>query len=103
MPAPPGTMVYSILDNVLVFFKEQKNREIIQKHFIDPVIHHVLDRLFPYITLACVLFSMILLMSMASVSLLLMSARSIPIAPIAPIATAVVDAVNLPSIIQTGL
>lgn len=109
MPAPPGTMIYSILESAVKFFKEAKNREIIQKHCIDPIIHHVLDRLFPYITLACVLFSLILLMSMASVSLLLMSARSMPMAPmapmapLAPLAPLVPSAVELPSIIQANL
>jgi len=76
MPPPPGTMVYSILDRTLQFFQESKNRERIQSHCIDPLIRHILDRLFPYIILTCILFSLILLMSLASVTLLVLHLRT---------------------------
>ena len=84
--APPGTMVYTILDRSLQFFQEAKNRERIQTYCIDPLIRHVLDRLFPYIILTCILFSLILLMSLTTVSLLFFQLRSIP--AIATVATA---------------
>ena len=76
MPPPPGTMIYTILDRTLHFFQESKNRERIQTHCIDPLIRHVLDRLFPYIILTCILFSLILLMSLASVTLLVLHLRT---------------------------
>jgi hypothetical protein len=69
--APPGTMVYSILDRGIQFFQEKKNRERIQEHFVDPLVKYVLDRMFPYIILTCILFSMILLLSIISVGLLM--------------------------------
>lgn len=94
MPSPPGTMVYSILDRTLHFFQEPKNRERIQAQCIDPLLRHVLDRLFPYILLTCLLFSLILLMSLASVTLLVLHMRS-------NAATAISSALSLPSIIPT--
>ena len=94
MPAPPGTMVHTILDKALQFFQEPKNRERIQKQCIDPLIHHVLDRMFPYIILTCILFSLILLMSLTSVGLLIFQMRQSVLAA---------SAVSLPAIIQAPL
>ena len=102
MPPPPGTMIYTILDRTLHFFQEPSNRERIQTQCIDPLLRHVLDRLFPYILLTCLLFSLILLMSLASVTLLVLHMRSsavngvTTIGAISAISTA---AVSLPSII----
>jgi hypothetical protein len=76
MTQVPGTMVNSILEKVLQFFQDQRNREKIQSQCIDPLIRHVLDRLFPYIILTCFLFSMILLMSCLSTGLLFMHLRN---------------------------
>jgi hypothetical protein len=76
MPPPPGTMVNGILDKVLQFFQDKQNREKIQTHCIDPLIRHILDRLFPYIILTCIVFSMILLMSCVSAGLLFMHLRN---------------------------
>jgi hypothetical protein len=100
MPPPPGTMIYTILDRTLHFFQEPKNRERIQSQCIDPLLRHVLDRLFPYILLTCLLFSLILLMSLASVTLLVLHMRSVTgIATAATAANSIASAVTLPSII----
>ena len=66
----PGTMVYNILDRAVEFFQEPKNRERIQNSCLDPMLRYLLDRAFPYIILTCILFSLILLMSVTSVGLL---------------------------------
>ena len=68
----PGTMVYTILERALQFFQEPKNHERIQQNCIDPMLRYILDRMFPYIILTCVLFSLILLMSLTSVGLLML-------------------------------
>jgi hypothetical protein len=75
MPAAPGTMVHAILDRALQFFQEPANRERIQNQCIDPLLRHILDRVFPYIILTCILFSLILLMSLTSVGLLVFQLR----------------------------
>lgn len=67
----PGTMVYTILDRTVQFFQEPKNRERIQQNCLDPMLRYILDRMFPYIILTCILFSLILLMSLTSVGLLM--------------------------------
>jgi len=88
----PGTMVYSILDRAVQFFQEPKNRERIQQNCLDPMLRYILDRMFPYIILTCILFSLILLMSLTSVGLLMFqlhisSKQLIPVASVASVAT----------------
>ena len=83
----PGTLVYGILDRAVAFFQEPKNRERIQTQCLDPLIKYTLDRLFPYIILFCVLFCMILLMSLTSVALLMFQLRQVPATAAAVIAS----------------
>jgi hypothetical protein len=99
MPPPPGTMIYTILDRTLHFFQEPSNREKIQSQCIDPLLRHVLDRLFPYILLTCLLFSLILLMSLASVSLLVLHLRTATNAATSAATSVSTTALSLPSII----
>ena len=106
MPPPPGTMIYTILDRTLHFFQQPSNRERIQTQCIDPLLRHVLDRLFPYILLTCLLFSLILLMSLASVTLLVLhmrtatAATSVATSLVTSVATTTAaGALSLPSII----
>ena len=97
----PGTMVYNILDRVVQFFQEPKNRERIQQNCLDPMLRYILDRIFPYIILTCILFSLILLMSLTSVGLLMFqlhmaSKQAMVQLPVAVNATSV--ATNLASV-----
>jgi hypothetical protein len=71
MPPAPGTMVNSVLNRALQFFENPENREKIQHQCIDPLLKHILDRMFPYIILTSILFSLILLFSLTSVGLLI--------------------------------
>ena len=82
MPSPPGTMVNMILNRIVQSFEEPKNRERIQSQFIDPLLNYILNRMFPYIILICIIFSVILLMSLISVALLVLQ---LPMAMGAPI------------------
>ena len=70
MKTAPGTMVYTILDKAVQFFQEPKNIERIQHSCLDPILRYLLDRMFPYIILTCIIFCLIFLMSLTSVTLL---------------------------------
>lgn len=98
MPSPPGTMVQTILDRALQFFKNPKNQDRIRKECIDPLLRHILDRLFPYIILTCILFSLIMIMSLTSIGLLIVHLRQ-PV--IASLASTVMAAETASEIIQT--
>jgi hypothetical protein len=101
MPAPPGTMVQTILDRSLQYFQEPKNQERIQAKCIDPLLKHILNRLFPYIILTGILFSLILLLSFTSVGLLIFQLRQSVIAITNATAETVISAEAVPRIIHS--
>jgi hypothetical protein len=80
-------MVNSVLDRVIQFFQEPANRERIQTQCLDPLLKHILDHMFPYIILTCIIFSLILLMSLTSVGLLLFQLHAMSKPGIMPIDT----------------
>lgn len=87
MPPPPGTMVNTILDRIVQLFNDPANRERIQTQCIDPFLKYILNRMFPYIIMTCVIFSCILLFSLISVILLVLhfyTPISVPTTPIIP-------------------
>lgn len=99
MPAPPGTMVYTILDRIIQAFQEPVNRERIQNQCIDPLLKYILNRMFPYIILICIIFSIILLMSFTSVALLMLQlyANAKPMA--APVASLMASPMPVASLV----
>ena len=101
MPAPPGTMVQAILDRSLQYFQEPKNQQRIQEKCIDPLIKHILNRLFPYIILTGILFSLILLMSFTSVGILIFQLRQSVIAVTNATTEVAITAEAMPAIIHT--
>jgi len=64
-------MVNVILERIIQAFQEPRNQEKIQTQCIDPLLKYLLNRMFPYIILICIIFSIILLMSFTSVGLLM--------------------------------
>ena len=95
MATLPGTMVQTILDRILQFFKEPKNQDRIRKECIDPLLRHILDRLFPYIILTCIIFSLIMLISLTSIGLFIFQLRQpLIISPITTAAETVNDIIH---------
>ncbi len=50
-----------------------ENKKLLQMYFIDPLINHILERIFPYIVIMCVLF--VILTIMITLTLLLVFTR----------------------------
>jgi len=98
MAPVPGTMIHSILDRTIHFLQDPKNQKRIHNDCIDPLLRHILDRMFPYIILTCIIFSIILLMSMSTVGLLLFQLRTGMATAVATANAA--NALNLAQIIQ---
>ena len=88
-------MVQTILDRILQFFKEPKNQDRIRKECIDPLLRHILDRLFPYIILTCIIFSLIMLISLTSIGLFIFQLRQpLILSPITTAAETVNDIIH---------
>jgi hypothetical protein len=65
-------MINMIIDRIIKVFQEPNNRERIQSQCIDPLIKYILNRMFPYIILICIIFCIILFLSFISVGLLIL-------------------------------
>lgn len=50
-----------------------ENKKLLQLYFVDPLINHILERIFPYIVIMCVLF--VVLTIMITLTLLLVFTR----------------------------
>ena len=50
-----------------------ENKKLLQVYFVDPLINHILERIFPYIVIMCVLF--VVLTIMITLTLLLVFTR----------------------------
>jgi len=66
-----------MLQKYLRLVQTDENKKIIQMFVLDPILNHVLERIFPYVLMLCILF--ILLTIMISLTLILVFTR-LPVA-----------------------
>ena len=59
-------------------------RKKLQLYLIDPLLNHIMERVFPYIVLTCALFTLLLIVAMLTFGMLIVQTRS----AIWPMATA---------------
>ena len=65
-------IIYKWVEKMAVHLQKEENKRLIQLYVIDPILNHVLDRVFPYIILTCALFSLlVILVGMTFVIILL--------------------------------
>jgi hypothetical protein len=65
-----------VLDMVVRHAREPRNRKLIQEHFVDPVICHVIDRMYPYIVGCATVFMLILLFIIIIIFMLVFDIRT---------------------------
>lgn len=56
-------IIQKMFENILLLFKNDETREYIQIYLIDPLLNHVLERIFPYIVITSILFILLILAS----------------------------------------
>uniref|UniRef100_A0A6C0IAH4 Uncharacterized protein n=1 Tax=viral metagenome TaxID=1070528 RepID=A0A6C0IAH4_9ZZZZ len=65
-------VIYKWVEKIAAHLQKEENKRLIQLYLIDPILNHVLDRVFPYIILTCALFSLlVILVGMTFVIILL--------------------------------
>lgn len=87
-PAPPPIRPNTFAEKLIQYIGKQEIREKIQGELIDPLLNHIMKRVFPYIILTCVLFILLLLVVLLTLGILifqLRSAGSVPVAIMKPI------------------
>ena len=63
------------MEKAIVFINEPTTKERIQHYLLDPLLNHVMDRVFPYIILTCVLFKLLLIFAMITFSMVFIQMR----------------------------
>lgn len=69
-PAPPkpqrNEWVQSFIQKLIKSVQTDENRKMIQVFLVDPVLNYILERLFPYVAVLCVLFVVLTVMISAT-------------------------------------
>jgi hypothetical protein len=73
-PNPPKqAWVQKWIQKISQIIQTDDNKKMMQMFIIDPILNHVLDRIFPYVLILCVLF--VVLTIMISLTLLIVFTR----------------------------
>lgn len=77
----------SFMSKVITFLGRQEIQGRLKREVVDPVLNHVMKRIFPYIILICVLFVLLLLVVLMTLGVIIFQLRSLPGGAIAGAAT----------------
>ena len=87
-PEKPSFME-QMMEKSIHLLNREDTRKKLQIYLIDPLLNHVLERIFPYIILICVLFALLLIVAMMTFGFLLLQHRpvfwpasTLPLSPI---------------------
>lgn len=80
----PKSPIHKWIEKLAIHLHNEENKRLVQLYLIDPILNHVMDRVFPYIILTCALFSLlVILVGLTFVILLLkVSPSSVSTAPL---------------------
>lgn len=74
-PEKPSWME-QVMEKSILFLHRDDTRKKLQLYLIDPLLNHVMERIFPYIILTCVLFALLLIVVMLTFGMLVIQMRS---------------------------
>jgi hypothetical protein len=76
-----------LFENVIHFLQKDETLQKLHLYILDPLLNHILERVFPYIVLTCVLFGLLLILAMCTfgVVLLQMKNASSPVSVLYPV------------------
>jgi hypothetical protein len=66
------------LQKMIKFLGKEEIQERLKRELVDPILQHVMKRVFPYIILICVLFVLLLLVVLLTLGVIIFQLRSIP-------------------------
>jgi uncharacterized membrane protein len=65
--------VHTWIQKIIQSIQTDENKKMVQVFIVDPILNHILERLFPYVLILCVLF--VILTIMISMTLLIVFTR----------------------------
>jgi hypothetical protein len=74
--SPPTKHKLNFVEKAIQYLQKEETLKQIHHYVMDPLLNHILDRVFPYIVFTCVLFTIILIVVMCTFALLLLQFRN---------------------------
>lgn len=65
----------ALLQKVFRYINRDETRKQIQVFLLDPMLNHLMERVFPYIVLTCVFFAILLLLVVSTLVIILFQLR----------------------------
>ncbi len=65
------------MEKSIHILNREDTRKKLQIYLIDPLLNHVMERVFPYIILICVLFALLLIVAMMTFGILIINHRPV--------------------------
>jgi len=65
--------IHAWVQKIIQSVQTDENKKMVQVFIVDPILNHILERLFPYVLILCVLF--VILTVMISMTLLIVFTR----------------------------
>jgi hypothetical protein len=67
---------FQFMEKAIQYLQKEGTLQQIHHYVIDPLLNHILDRVFPYIVITCVLFCLILILVMGTFAIVLLQVRN---------------------------
>jgi len=65
-------IVHKWVEKMAVHLHNEENKKLVHLYVIDPILNHVMERVFPYVILTCALFSLLVILVGLTFVILLM-------------------------------
>jgi len=65
----------ALLQKIFRYINRDETRKQIQVFLVDPMLNHIMERVFPYIVLICVFFAILLLLVVSTLVIILFQLR----------------------------
>lgn len=76
-PKESGTKKSSpMLEKVIHFLQKEDTLQKLHLYVLDPLLNHILERVFPYIVLTCVLFGLLLILAMGTFAVVVLQMKN---------------------------
>jgi len=67
--------VHKWIEKLAVHLHNEDNKRLVQLYLIDPILNHIMERVFPYLILTCALFSLLVILVGLTFVILLMKVQ----------------------------
>lgn len=67
---------HQLFEKVIMFLQKEETLQKLHLFILDPLLNHILERVFPYIVLTCVLFGLLLILAMCTFAVVVLQMRN---------------------------